>query len=98
MTGELAVRREQAAVRFLRLRQVVERVAMAERDSECSRPMPHGYRHEHNLLILQHGENGIPIKLAYDRRENPGSSKVDGSAIRSDVFKRLSDWERSFPS
>ena len=99
MIGELPVRREQLEALFLCLRQeqFIERIAVTERDVECPRRMPHGHRKEHHLLILQYGEDGIRIKRAYDRRDNPGSSKVDGSAIRSDVLKRLSARERSFP-
>ena len=100
MTGELAARGEQLEALLLRLHQeqFAERVAVTERDVERPRRMPLGHRYEHHLLILQHGEDGIRIQLAYDRRDNPGSSKVAGSAIRSDVFKRFSDRERSFPS
>ena len=96
----MAVRREQPEdlFRCLDQQQLIERVAVAEQDVGCPRRVPRGRRREHRSLIFQHGEDGIRPKPAQNRRDNPGSSKVDGSAIRSEVFRRLSARERSFPS
>lgn len=100
MVCQEAVRREQPEALFLHpdRQQLVERTAVTERRRERPRRMPHGHRNEHHLPVPQHGKDGIRVKPAQDRRDNPGSSKVDGSAIRSDVFRRLSARERSFPS
>ncbi len=66
----MVIRREQPEALFLCLHQeqFVERIAMTERNVECPRRMPHGHRNEHQLLILQHGENSIRIKGTLARR------------------------------